>query len=118
MIHSACNLHCIGCWAAEYGNKLNLTFEELDDVIEQGVKMGTFFYIFSGGEPMVRKKDIIRLCEKHPDCQFLSFTNGTLIDEQFADEMLRVKNFIPAISIEALKRLQTPAEERAHIRRS
>ncbi len=21
---SACNLHCIGCWAAEYGNKLNL----------------------------------------------------------------------------------------------
>ena len=22
---SACNLHCTGCWAAEYGNKLNLT---------------------------------------------------------------------------------------------
>ena len=21
---SACNLHCTGCWAAEYGNKLNL----------------------------------------------------------------------------------------------
>lgn len=100
---SACNLHCIGCWAAEYGNRLNLTFEELDDVIEQGVRMGTFFYIFSGGEPLVRKKDIIRLCEKHPECQFLSFTNGTLIDEQFADDMLRVKNFIPAISIEGFE---------------
>lgn len=25
---SACNLHCTGCWAAEYGNKLNLSFEE------------------------------------------------------------------------------------------
>jgi MoaA/NifB/PqqE/SkfB family radical SAM enzyme len=48
----------------------------------------------------VRKKDIIRLCEKHGDCQFLAFTNGTLIDEAFADEMLRVKNFVPAISIE------------------
>ena len=24
---SACNLHCTGCWAAEYGNKLNLSFE-------------------------------------------------------------------------------------------
>ena len=24
---SACNLHCTGCWAAEYGNKLNLTFD-------------------------------------------------------------------------------------------
>ncbi|HAB60489.1 MAG TPA: pyrroloquinoline quinone biosynthesis protein PqqE, partial [Lachnospiraceae bacterium] len=22
---SACNLHCTGCWAAEYGHKLNLT---------------------------------------------------------------------------------------------
>lgn len=23
---SACNLHCKGCWAAEYGNRLNLTY--------------------------------------------------------------------------------------------
>ena len=26
---SACNLHCTGCWAAEYGNKLNLTAQFL-----------------------------------------------------------------------------------------
>ena len=26
---SACNMHCTGCWAAEYGNKLNLTFDEI-----------------------------------------------------------------------------------------
>ena len=25
---SACNLKCIGCWAAEYGNRMNLTLEE------------------------------------------------------------------------------------------
>lgn len=31
---------------------------------------------------------------------FTAFTNGTLIDEEFADEMLRVKNFAPAISLE------------------
>ena len=30
---SACNLHCTGCWAAEYGNKLNLSFDEIDDII-------------------------------------------------------------------------------------
>lgn len=51
----------------------------------------------------MRKKDLIALCEKHSDCQFLSFTNATLIDEEFADEMLRVKNFIPAISIEGFE---------------
>ena len=27
---TACNLHCTGCWAAEYGNRLNLSFEEMD----------------------------------------------------------------------------------------
>jgi len=100
---SACNLHCTGCWAAEYGNRLNLTYDELDSIIRQGTEMGTYFYIYSGGEPMVRKADIIRLCEAHPDCAFLAFTNGTLLDEAFMDDMLRVKNFVPAISIEGFR---------------
>ena len=100
---SACNLHCTGCWAAEYGNKLNLTFDELDSIIEQGKALGTYVYLYSGGEPTVRKADLIRLCEKHPDCAFLAFTNGTLIDDAFADEILRVKNFVPAISIEGFE---------------
>lgn len=100
---SACNLHCKGCWAAEYGRKLNLEFELLDDIIKQGKELGVFAYIFSGGEPLVRKKDIIKLCEKHNDCAFLAFTNGTLIDEEFAEEMLRVKNFVPAISVEGFE---------------
>ena len=87
---SACNLHCTGCWAAEYGNKLNLTFDEIDSIIQQGKKLGVYMYIYTGGEPLTRKNDLIRLCEKHNDCVFLCFTNATLIDEKFADEMLRV----------------------------
>lgn len=100
---SACNLHCTGCWAADYGNKLNLDYDTLDSIVRQGKETGTFMYVLSGGEPLVRKKDVIRLCEAHPDCEFLSFTNGTLIDEEFADEMLRVKNFVPAISVEGFE---------------
>lgn len=100
---SACNLHCTGCWAAEYGNKMNLTYEQLDSIICQGKEHGTYVYVYSGGEPLVRKNDIIRLCEKHPDCAFLTFTNGTLIDDELADEMLRVKNLVPAISIEGFE---------------
>ena len=34
---------------------------------------------------------------------FLSFTNGTLIDEAFCQEMIRVKNFVPAISAEGFE---------------
>ncbi len=100
---SACNLHCTGCWAAEYGNKLNLTFDEIDSIITQGKEIGTYMYIYTGGEPLVRKKDLIKLCEKHSDAIFLSFTNATLIDEEFANEMLRVKNFVPAISLEGFE---------------
>lgn len=100
---SACNLHCTGCWAAEYGNRLNMDFDTLDSIIRQGKELGITMYIYSGGEPLVRKDDIIALCNKHPDCEFLAFTNGTLIDEEFADEMLRVKNFIPAISVEGFE---------------
>ncbi|WP_347474278.1 radical SAM protein, partial [Clostridium sp. 2-1] len=81
---SACNLHCTGCWAADYGNRLNMDYDTLDRIIEQGKALGTYMYIYSGGEPLVRKNDIIRLCEKHSDCEFLAFTNGTLIDEAFA----------------------------------
>lgn len=100
---SACNLHCTGCWAAEYGNKLNLSYEEMDSVIRQANELGCYFFLFTGGEPLVRRDDLIRLCEAHPDCQFTAFTNATLIDEAFAGEMLRVKNFIPAISVEGFE---------------
>ena len=96
-------MHCTGCWAAEYGNRLNLSFDELDSIVTQGKQLGTYMYIFTGGEPLVRKKDIVALCEKHADCEFLSFTNGTLIDEEFCREMLRVKNFVPAISLEGFE---------------
>ena len=106
---SACNMHCVGCWAGEYGNKNNLSFEDMDKIITQGKELGVYMYIYTGGEPLVRKADIIRLCEKHDDCVFLCFTNGTLIDEAFADDMLRVKNFVPAISLEGF---QEPTDSR------
>lgn len=100
---SACNLHCTGCWAAEYGNKLNLSLETIDSIVKQGKELGCYMYIYTGGEPMVRKNDLIKICEMNPDCEFLAFTNGTLIDENFCKEMLRVKNFVPAISLEGFE---------------
>ena len=100
---SACNLHCTGCWAAEYGDKLNMDLDTLDSIIRQAKELGVHMFLYSGGEPLVRKKDIITLCEKHSDCVFTCFTNGTLIDEAFADEMLRVGNFVPGISVEGFE---------------
>ena len=97
---AACNLHCKGCWAAEYGKESTLGFETLSRVVKEGKAVGTFMYIFSGGEPLVCKKDIIRLCEENPDCAFFAFTNGTLVDDAFVQEIKRVGNFALAFSIE------------------
>ena len=97
---SACNLHCTGCWAAEYGNKLNLTFDEMDSVITQGKELGIYFYMLTGGEPLVRKKDVIALCKKHNDCIFLAYTNGTLVDEELCRQMQEAGNLFLALSLE------------------
>ncbi|MDO4333287.1 MAG: radical SAM protein [Eubacteriales bacterium] len=100
---SACNLHCTGCWAAEYGNRMNLSFEDMDSIITQGKELGIHFYMMTGGEPLVRKADIIRLCEKHRDCAFHAFTNGTLIDEAFCKEVRRVGNLSFSLSLEGFE---------------
>jgi MoaA/NifB/PqqE/SkfB family radical SAM enzyme len=100
---SACNMHCTGCWAAEYGHKQSLPFEEMDRVLTEAKALGTHACLFTGGEPLLRKKDLIRLCELHPDCAFLSYTNADLVDEEFCEEMKRVGNISLAISIEGTK---------------
>ena len=97
---SACNMHCKGCWSAEYGHKLNLTYEEMDSVVNQGVELGTHLYMFTGGEPLVRKDDVLRLCREHKNCTFLAYTNATLIDQKFCDDMKEVGNLSLALSIE------------------
>jgi len=97
---SACNMSCTGCWAAQYGAKNNLSYEALDSICRQGKELGVYFYIFSGGEPLVRKKDIIQLCKAHQDCFFFSFTNGTLVDDELCRDILSAGNFVLAFSIE------------------
>ncbi len=97
---SACNLKCTGCWAAEYDKHTNLTYDEMFDIVRQARDLGTHIYMFTGGEPLMRKDDLIKLCEAYPDCAFLAYTNGTLVDEAFCDELLRVGNMTLALSIE------------------
>jgi MoaA/NifB/PqqE/SkfB family radical SAM enzyme len=89
---AACNLHCIGCWAAEYGHQSQMDDALISRIIREGKELGTYFYAYTGGEPLVRKESLIRLAEEHPDCTFMAFTNGTLVDEAFAHEMQRVGN--------------------------
>ena len=96
----ACNMHCIGCWAGTYGHKHNLSLDDMDKIVSEGKALGTHIYMMTGGEPLVRKADILKLAEKHYDCEFAIYTNSTLIDEDFCKELQRLGNISPILSIE------------------
>ena len=97
---SACNKHCVGCWAADYSKRLNLTFDEMDRLVTQAKALGTHLFMLTGGEPLVRKADVLKLAEKHNDCLFNIFTNASLIDQPFCDEVKRLGNLIFSVSLE------------------
>lgn len=100
---AACNLKCTGCWASEYNKADSLSNDTLNRIIEEGKELGIYMYIFSGGEPLVRKHDLIEIAREHNDCMFLAFTNATLVDEEFAKQLEEVGNFMLAISIEGFE---------------
>jgi MoaA/NifB/PqqE/SkfB family radical SAM enzyme len=100
---SACNKHCIGCWSADYGNWLNLTYDECDKIVTEAKELGCHWFMLTGGEPLVRKKDVLKLAEKHHDCLFSPFTNGSLIDQPFCDEVKRLGNIVFSMSLEGFK---------------
>ena len=100
---SACNLHCKGCWASEYDRQCSMTFETMDKIVTEGKELGIHAYVMTGGEPLVRKADIVKLAKKHKDCGFLLFTNGTLVDQQFCDDMRDCKNIVLSMSIEGFE---------------
>jgi MoaA/NifB/PqqE/SkfB family radical SAM enzyme len=70
-------------------------------------------FVFSGGEPLLYRSqgwDLLDAVEKHSNCLYLMFTNGTLIDRALATRLARLGNLTPAISIEGMRR-------RTHARR-
>lgn len=96
---SACNLQCKGCWAGKYKKSDTLEFETLDRILTEAKRLGIYWVVMSGGEPLIYPR-LMELCEKHHDMAFMAYTNGTMINEKMADRIVEVGNFTPAISIE------------------
>ena len=97
---AACNMHCVGCWSGTYGHKNNMSYEDMDKIVTQGKELGTYLYFMTGGEPTVRKNDILKLAEKHNDCMFGLFSNSTLIDEELCKKIVELGNITFLLSIE------------------
>lgn len=95
-----CNLHCTGCYSALYSKDGELGESEIDSILSQCRSMGAYFVVFSGGEPYLLRDTLLRLFKKYQDLFFLTFTNGTLIDEDLAKALAGLGNVSPAISVE------------------
>ncbi len=97
---SACNMHCVGCWSGTYGHKSSLTYEQMDKIVSEGKALGPHLYMMTGGEPMVKWKEIAQLAEKHNDCFFALYSNSTLITEEVCQQVQKLGNVTFMLSIE------------------
>ncbi len=103
----ACNLHCDGCYADSGTTAEKLDWDIVDRMIWEAKSLwGARLFVFSGGEPFAYRsqgKDIVELIEKNPDCGFIMFTNGTLINEKISQRLAKIGNVLPAFSVEGGK---------------
>ena len=100
---SACNKNCIGCWASEYDKQTNLSYEEMDRIVSECKELDIYFFMMTGGEPLIRKEDILTLAKAHDECYFSIFTNGSLIDDDFAQKVQDLGNLSFSLSIEGFE---------------
>jgi len=103
-----CNLQCIGCYANSFrSSRERLDFDIVTRVVrEQKELWNSHFTVISGGEPLVYKsqgKTIFDLAREHSDTFFLTYTNGTLINEEMAQKFAEAGNITPAISVEGFE---------------
>lgn len=94
-----CNLRCQGCYAAEYGAKDELSKDEVERIIKEARDLGIYYIIVLGGEPFFYTH-MLDLYEKYNDMIFMPFTNGTLINEEIADRLVKSANVLPMFSLE------------------
>ena len=90
-----------------------LDFDAWDDVIEQAKQLGTFAFMFQGKDMLRNKEEMIALCNKHAECEFMVCTDGRHLDDDYASQILRVKNLIVALNVtgtEADRGLDAPTE--------
>ncbi|MEW5902701.1 MAG: radical SAM protein, partial [Acidobacteriota bacterium] len=105
-----CNLRCVGCYADSGPTAEKLEWPVFHRLVRESRELwGAVFIVLSGGEPLAyrdQRRTVLDLAEQNPDCFFMMYTNGTLIDDQTARRLGKLGNLVPAVSVEGL-RVQT-----------
>jgi MoaA/NifB/PqqE/SkfB family radical SAM enzyme len=103
----ACNLRCTGCYANSADHPERLSWDTADRLVSQARDLwGTRFFVISGGEPFAWReagRGVLDLAEAHPECFFILYTNGTLVDAATTRRLARLGNLSPGFSVEGLR---------------
>ncbi len=103
-ITSRCNLACAGCYMkAKHHSRPDMTPDQLRAVVAGAAALGVSIMVIAGGEPLLRKDEILSLARSFPQILFPVFTNGLRIDEDVADEIAGLRNIVPVISFEGFR---------------
>jgi MoaA/NifB/PqqE/SkfB family radical SAM enzyme len=98
-IINSCNLRCQGCWVDVDAPRSAIDLPTLNRVIREAKTQGNVFFGILGGEPFMHP-EMFDLLAEHPDCYFQIFTNGQFLTEKTAEQLRRLANATPLISIE------------------
>lgn len=95
-----CNLHCVHCYCTSDVTKRELSFRQIQHILDEIAEAGCLWLLFTGGEPLVREDflDIYRYAKKKGFLITL-FTNGTLLTPYIADYLEEYPPFAVEISL-------------------
>lgn len=104
-ITSRCNLFCTGCYAranqicGENRPDGLMSPERWGELFHEGERLGISFVLLAGGEPLLNRP----VLDQAAQCTrtiFPVFTNGVLLDEDYATFFDRHRNLLPVLSLE------------------
>lgn len=97
-----CNLRCKGCYSKELhiSRAEEMSSDLLERTVNEARELGIGIVLLAGGEPLVRKWEIVQIASRYPDVLFPMFTNGMLIDDDFIVALKHQRNIIPIMSLE------------------
>jgi len=83
---SSCNLNCAHCFTKQNAHKVELTYDQKIDMLDQMVDLGIGEILIGGGEPFTKSDfpDFVEACIAR-DISTKVFTNGLLLDN---DELI------------------------------